>query len=330
MRMDVLNGNALETGALAAAEPSAFRGDLLVLEQPPADQHPALVYLAGLAPGSRRTMRQALDTVASLLQPGLDALSLPWHRLRFQHTAAVRSRLATRFAPATANKILAALRGALRHAFWLGLISAEDHARAAALRPVRGATLPRGRALSSAELGALFSACDRSSPGGARDAAVLAVMYGAGLRRSEIVALDVDDYRGGQLVVSGKGRQQRLAFLTTEAARVLKDWLAYRGPECGPLFKPVTKGGRVQHRRMSGQAVLDLVRRLAHRSGVERFSPHDLRRTFVGDLLDAGADISTVQRLAGHAQITTTQRYDRRGDGAKRRAAELLHLPVGG
>ena len=100
-----------------------------------------------------------------------------------------------------------------------------------------------------------------------------------------------------------------------------------RGPEPGPLFVPVLKSGRMVVRRLIPHAIYKMLGKRAQQAGVKAFSPHDLRRTFVSDLLDAGADIATVQQLAGHAGIATTVKYDRRGEAAKRRAVELLHVP---
>ena len=78
---------------------------------------------------------------------------------------------------------------------------------------------------------------------------------------------------------------------------------------------------------MTDQAVLGITRKRGKEAGIARFSPHDLRRSFVSDLLDAGADISTAKRLAGHSSEVTTGRYDRRGEEAKMKAAKLLHVP---
>ena len=296
-----------------------------------ADRHPALVYLARLGAGSRRTMRGALDTIAAIASGGkANAQGFPWWALRYQHTAAIRAALAERYRPATTNKMLAALRGVLHEAFRLGLMDAETFQRSSDVTCIKAETLPRGRALSPGEIAALMRACtDDTGPAGHRDAALVAVLYGAGLRRSEAVGLDLADYNAetGELVIRGKGRKDRLGYATNGAGDALADWIAVRGAEPGALFCHVNKAGRVVARTLTDQAVLHVLRKRAEEAAVARFSPHDMRRTFISDLLDAGADIATAQHLAGHASVQTTARYDRRGEITKRRAAELLHVP---
>lgn len=307
-----------------------------------AAQHPARVYLAGLAPGSRRTMKGALDTLAALLTSGrCDALSLDWSQIRFQHGAALRAVLSERYAPATANKMLAAWRGTLKAAWRLGILGSEDYGRAADLGSVRGETLPKGRSLSGGELRAILTVCANdvhkdATPrsAGMRDAAILCVLYGGGLRRSEIIGLDVADYDPQNSALSirrGKGGKPRTTYLPSSGQTRLARWLELRLqnglPRDGPLFHPIHRSGKIFEGRMTDQAILALLQRRALAAGIRAFSPHDLRRTFISDLLDAGADIATVQKLAGHSNVTTTARYDRRGEAVKQRAVALLHIP---
>jgi site-specific recombinase XerD len=310
------------------------------LRQPPADRHPARVYLASLSPGSRPAMRGSLQVIAELLTSGRCTWeTMPWHLLRVQHTQALRANLAGRYAASTANKMLAAVRGALRAAWELGQIDTDPYQRAVSVRAVRGETVPRGRSISKGELRALFGACLRDhTPIGARDAALLAVLYGSGLRRAEAAALSVSDYdpeTGSIKVRTGKGNKARVCYTAAGGRYLLEAWLQAREEAgapggSGPLFVPMVKGGmiRLPLRHLDSRSVLDIAQKRARQAGVKHLTPHDFRRTMIGDLLDAGADISTVQRLAGHAQVTTTARYDRRGEVTKAKAAELLHIPV--
>jgi integrase len=296
------------------------------------DRRPAAVYLATLKASSRRPQRQALNLVAALLTGGqADCLSLDWSQLRYQHTAAVRSRLMDGYAPATANRILSALRGVLEQAWLLGQMSAEDYHRAARIESIIGETLPAGRELSPEEIYALLSHCAKDhANSGIRDTAIIALMYSAGLRREEVTTLSVTDYDAkiGQLIVRGKRSKERIAYLADGAIAALRDWLGMRGNEPGPLFLAINKGGRlVYSRRLSPQAIYGLLARRAAGAGVDSFTPHDLRRTFVSDLLDAGVDIATVAQMAGHSNVQTTARYDRRPAQTKQKAAQLLHIP---
>jgi integrase len=142
--------------------------------------------------------------------------------------------------------------------------------------------------------------------------------------------LDLADYgpqTGALTIRSGKGRKDRISYATNGAQLALEEWLTARGTAPGPLFLPITWYGKMEFRRMTTQAIYSALRKRAKDAGVERFSPHDLRRTFVSDLLDAGADVSMVQQLAGHSNVGTTQRYDRRPEVARRKAAENLIVP---
>jgi len=313
--------------AAPVAQPSSAA--LIPADEAALDEQPVAVYLAGLSASSRRTMLGALDTVARVLTADerVTAWDIPWQQLRFQHTQAVRSVLQERYAHTTANRMLSALRGVLKAAWKLGLMSAEDYHKAASAQSVRGETLPAGRALATGEIVALLSTCEQN-PLGVRDAAIISLLYGCGLRRAELVALNLDDYleRDGEpeLRVRGKGNKQRAVPLGS-ARPALLDWLRIRTRDQGPLFWGI--GNRNRRHRLTDQAVYNMLSKRARMAGVERLSPHDFRRTYVGDLLDAGADIVTVQKMAGHADPATTSRYDRRGSRARHKAASLLHVP---
>ncbi len=294
--------------------------------------NPAHSYLMGLTATGRRTMESTLAQVADML--GGDIESVPWAALRYEHIVAIRTALVERgLAPATVNKYLAALRGVARETWRLGQIDAETYQRIAAVKGVRGETLPAGRGLGPGEIGALMRACAADhTPAGARDAAIIAMGYGAGLRRAELAGLDLADLADdGDIItatIRGKGNKERLVYLDNGSAQAVRDWLAVRGTEAGPLFYAGRKGGRLNvGQSLSGQAIRDILVKRAGEAGLSNTTPHDLRRSFVSDLLEAGVDISTVASMAGHANIETTRRYDRRGEQAKRKAARALHVP---
>lgn len=301
------------------------------------DRHPAAVYVRGLqSEESRRTMKGALHRAAGILSGGAaDAESLPWHRVRYQHVQALRSILQERYAPSTVNKYLSAVRGVLREAWRLGYIDAETYQRAADVGNLKSERLPEGRRLELGELHALKGACEADDgPSGARDLALLAVLSRAGLRRSEAVALDVSDYRSAPAgngdvamltVRSGKGERDRRVPLANGALEAVEDWLGVRAEEDGPLFCRIRRGGHVKaDKRLTSQGIYHILKKRQEEAGVDPFTPHDLRRSFISDLLEYGNDLAVAQQLAGHADPATTSRYDHRGDEAKRKAAATL------
>ncbi len=141
--------------------------------------------------------------------------------------------------PVGSAKHLAALRGALKAAWRMGVMETDDYMRAVDLRPITGSRLPAGRDVAQSELGALLAQCRADdSPAGVRDAAVIGLAYLSGTRRAELVALHLDDVDTdpAAIRVVGKGGKQRLVPLAPTAAPFFAAWLELRGTSPGPLF----------------------------------------------------------------------------------------------
>jgi integrase len=153
-------------------------------------------------------MRKLLDRIATLICPRLTVASVRWHLLRYPDTLEIHRRLTEFYAPATCRLALSGLRGVLREAWRLGLLPREDFERAIDLPAVRGNHKRLRPHIDPHLIRQLFSSQSRdTSPRTARDLAILAILYGAGLRRAELSALSFDDVEEDTLTVCGKGRQ---------------------------------------------------------------------------------------------------------------------------
>ncbi|MCU6680560.1 tyrosine-type recombinase/integrase [Leclercia sp. H6W5] len=293
--------------------------------------NPARAYLLSLnSPRSRQTMASFLGIVAGMLGAGnVDTCS--WGSLRRHHVMGITELLRdTGRVTATVNTYLSALKGVAKEAWMLRLMDVESFQHIRAVRNLRGSRLPAGRALPPEEIRALFAVCeaDRSCLG-PRDAAMLAVILGCGLRRSEAVGLDLRDVvtQDRALRVLGKGNKERLAYVPDGAWQRLQIWIdAVRGETPGPLFTRIRRFGDVTLNRLTDQAVYHILQVRQGQAGIGRCSPHDLRRTFATAMLDNGEDLITVKDAMGHASVTTTQQYDRRGESRLRAARDRLNL----
>ncbi|MEU0517540.1 tyrosine-type recombinase/integrase [Streptosporangium sp. NPDC006007] len=300
---------------------------------------PYRAYLDSLSsPESRRAMRGCLDRLAALVSGDevSSGAGRPWHLLRYEHTVRIRALMMERgWSPAYVNKHLVALRRVLREAWRLGRMTAEEYQRAADLPTVEHTRLPTGQHIPPEVVGAALAACDGDgSPAGIRDAALLAVLYSTGCRRAEIAGMTLADYDPGSrsLRVRGKRDKERMVYLTAEAVGRMERWLAVRGRPAGALFCPIGRYGSLRTggggpAAMTGQAIADVLSRRLAQAGAAPRTPHDFRRTFIGELLDAGVDLATAQALVGHSSPATTARYDRRPERRRREAVDRITLP---
>lgn len=269
------------------------------------DTRAIFAFLARLAPGSRRTMKVSLDTIALKITLGhYHAEHLEWHRLRYEQTQLIRAWLAEKYAPATANKMLSALRGVLKECWRLGQIDVEAMHRASDLAPIRGHREPKGKALSRKDCLFLLD-----HAGSYRNKDLIEFMLLTGMRRDEVARFTFDDVQDGAILVRGKGNKQRRIPLTQRLTCLV----------AGQHRLEPTK--RVFN--VSSSRIWQIVREASQRAHFE-VTPHDLRRTFATRLLTSGVDLPTVQRLMGHSDPKTTASYDRRHENDARKAMERV------
>jgi integrase/recombinase XerD len=211
-----------------------------------------------------------------------------------------------RYAPASVARIVVAVRGFHR------FLAQEGHARtdAAADIDTPRAERPLPKALSVELIDRLMASPVGDDALCLRDRAMLELLYGSGLRISELIALDVDDIDEVDrlLRVTGKGDKERLVPFGDLAADELEAWLVRGRPSLQPTSAAAflnARGGR-----LSRQGAWKVVKGHAETAGLsDEVSPHTLRHSFATHLLEGGADVRAVQELLGHASVTTTQIY---------------------
>lgn len=293
------------------------------------------LYLNSLrSTGTRKTYERSLETVARILSDGRrDARTFQWQNLKYQDDQRLLAGLNHGMAPATANLCITVYRRFMRSLRRSGVVTADRLEAVRELENIPHQVMPTGRELAASEIDRILLHCaSKRTPKGVRDAALVGLIYGTGMRRQEAVNLTLADYRPGQspevVVRSGKGRKDRGVDLKPELQARVAAWLELRGMAPGPLFCPVSNGGYVFVGKLHPQTVTDIMREISVELGLVKFTPHDLRRSFATHLMDAGAPIPLVAELLGHSNVKVTARYYRANERKKREAS--YSVPGGG
>lgn len=255
--------------------------------------HTVRAYRTDLEQYTRWAAREELDPLA----PGHRRLRL--YLAQMENAGYARTTVARRF---SAVRSLFAFLGAE------GVVESDPSAVLSAA--VKGRSLPKP--VGHADVEALLAAPDTATPSGLRDRAVLELLYATGMRVGELEALTLDrmDLAQARVRVVGKGSKERLLPLHPLAVALLREYLARGRPALAIPSSPEAVFLSTRGRRLSTDAVRRMVRRYASIAGiVSDISPHSLRHAFATHLLEAGADLRSVQELLGHVALTTTQIY---------------------
>jgi integrase len=286
-------------------------------------------------------MESTLNKIARMFgAPNMDWFD--WTKLRHEHLIYIQSALkevqnsrgfvgrantrGNKVAAATTNKDLAAVKGVLREAWRMNLLSTDDYMRSRDIKGVKGDSTI-GHYASPEEIDALLETTRKGAPNrGIRDEAILRVMFTVGPRVTEVRELDLSNYDRltGRLTIRGKRGKLRDVYITNGTREALDSWLDLRGDHLGALFEVVENGDEIRHAPIkTSQTIWEMLERRCKQAGIRRLAPHDARRTSIRNWLNL-TDSITASKLAGHGSPTMTARYDLRPEDAKRLACEAV------
>jgi len=284
-------------------------GRSAILTIPELEQSKAAVLNTLASQHSRRSYEYAIERF------------ITWYcsepRLTFNRSVVVkyRSFLERRsLSAATINLHLSAIRRLADESAESGWLSPEH---AIGIRRVKGVKrLGRkiGNWLTRNQAQELVNAASRDSLRGWRDGAMLGLLLGCGLRRSEVVGLNLDQLqsREGRWVIVnliGKGKRLRTIPVPSWSKELLDAWLRHSGVREGKVFRRVLKGGTLREADVTANVVWYAVKRCACQAGITNLAPHDLRRTCARLCHGCGGELEQIQFLLGHVSVQTTERY---------------------
>ena len=217
-------------------------------------------------------------------------------------------------APSTINLRISAIRKLASEAADNGFMPQEQANGISRIKGVKTSGVRSGNWLNRVQAQALLDAPNTSKFKGIRDLAILAVILGAGLRRSEVASLTFDkiQQREGRWVlidIMGKGNRVRTVPLPSWAKVAIDEWAEAASLTGGYIFRPLNKGGKITGDHVTSQLVYRVVDEYASKLGYSNLAAHDLRRTFAKLAHKGGAGVDQIQLTLGHASLKTTERY---------------------
>lgn len=306
--------------------------NLSELEQAKRTRNPADFYLNSL--GSERsaiTMRSCLNRIAQYL--GVENYSkMDWTKFRRAHWFKVSQNLKAKgTAPSTMNLYLASVKGVLREAWSLGMMGRLAYEKIENIKSLRYERRPTGRSLTLRECRKLLNSCNDGTLKGKRDKAIFAVMMGCGLRRSEVVGLNLLDWDNKEksFTFIGKGNKERTVYLPTDLLTAIEDWLEARGNQEGAFFPRMRSGhGKddLIFSHMISGSIYRILDKRCQEIGLAGIRPHDLRRTFATRMLENRCDLFLLQAAMGHSNVSTTARYDKRTEKSREKFCRSLRF----